>query len=168
MFLWGESLDLFRSSPLMGIGQGNVADMTGHVTHNSFLHAFTELGVIGGMAFVGAFYLVVRGLWRARPEAGGGGGRELARLRPYVLAIVVGYAAGLLSLSRCYTVPTQLVLGLGAAYLGVAARADLLGTASKILARLDWRCLRQVAGVSALFLVGIYVFVRVMLTQVHS
>ena len=55
------------------------------------------MGLLGGTAFLGTFYLVLRGLCAAAPED-----PELARMRPYVLALIAAYAAGLLSLSRCY------------------------------------------------------------------
>ena len=156
--LWSESLELFRRSPFFGIGEGQLVDMTGQVTHNSFLHAFAEMGVFGGMAFIGAFYLVLIGLWRAAPADS-----ELTRLRPYVLAIVAGYATGLLSLSRCYTVPTQLILALGTAYLTLGYRAG--GVA---LPGLDWTCVRRVGAIALLFLAATYVFVRLMMHPVHS
>ena len=87
--LWSDSLDAFRSAPLFGIGQGKLVDVIGQVSHNSFLHAFAELGLFGGFAFIGAFDLALRGVQRAVPED-----QELARLRPYMLAIAAGYAAG--------------------------------------------------------------------------
>ena len=45
---WAEGLQLLRDSPLFGIGQGNFGLAIGNVAHNSFVHCFTELGVIGG------------------------------------------------------------------------------------------------------------------------
>jgi putative inorganic carbon (hco3(-)) transporter len=150
--LWGLSLDAFRSSPVLGIGQGKLVDTIGFVSHNSFIHAFAELGLIGGVAFLGAFYLLARGLLSAQCAE-----RDIARLRPYILAIVVGYGAGLLSLSRCYTVTTQLVLGLGTASLAVACRS-----AGAALPRLDLRCVVGITAVGLLFLASAYMFVRVM------
>ena len=43
-----------------------------------------------------------------------------ARFLPYMAAIGAGYTVGLLSLSRCYTVSTLLILALGTAYLNLA------------------------------------------------
>ena len=40
--------------------------------------------------------------------------------RPYVLAIVGGYAGGLMSLSKTYTIPTYTVLGLATVYQRLA------------------------------------------------
>jgi O-antigen ligase len=156
--LWSDSLDCFRSAPIFGIGQGKLADTIGAVTHNSFLHAFAEMGVLGGGVFIGAFYGAMRALWRSSsPDF------QVARLRPYMFAIAVGYAAGLLSLSRCYTVPTQLVLALVMAYLGLARIGD-----GPALPRLNGAWVRAIGCVSVVFLIATYVFVRVMLQPGHS
>lgn len=153
--LWSDSLEAFRSAPIMGIGQGRLTDAIGQVTHNSFLHAFAEMGLLGGIVFIGAFYLVLRGLWHASPVD-----RTLARLRPYMFAMTFGYAAGLLSLSRCYTVPTQLMLALATTYLVLAARRG-----SAVIPRLDWACARRITGVGLFFLVATYAFVRIMIQR---
>lgn len=153
--LWSESLDAFRSAPIFGIGQGRLTDVIGQVTHNSYLHAFAEMGLVGGTAFVGAFYLAIRGLWRAAPAD-----PEVARARPYMLALTVGFAAGLLSLSRCYTVPTQLNLALATSYLVLASRSGPV-----IVPRLDWWCVRRIACVGVGLLAATYVFVRVMIQR---
>ncbi len=151
--LWSESFDQFRSAPIFGIGQGRLADEIGQVTHNSYLHAFAELGFFGGCVFIGAFYLVLRGVWKVVPQD-----RGLQRLRPYVMAMTFGYAAGLLSLSRCYTVPTQLMLALATAFTLLAMPNGI-----KSMARLDRMLIQRIAGVGVVFLVVTYGFVRVML-----
>ena len=46
--------------------------------------------------------------------------QKQARFLPYMAAIGAGYAVGLLSLSRCYTVSTLLILALGTAFLNLA------------------------------------------------
>ncbi|MDZ4754979.1 MAG: O-antigen ligase family protein [Phycisphaerae bacterium] len=152
MELWNHSLDAFRSAPLFGVGAGKMTDLLGQVAHNSYVHAFVETGLLGGVAFCGANYLIVRGIWNASPRDA-----EIATLRPCVLAIVVSYAFGLLALSRCYTVPTQFVFGIGAAYVMMASASG--GT----LPRLNWRCAARVTGIGVLFLAATHVFVRTML-----
>ena len=151
--LWNQSLDIFRSAPLFGIGQGKLSEEIGHVTHNSYLHAYAELGLLGGTAFIGMFYLTMRGVSRAAPSE-----QSLSRLRPYILAIVASYAVGLLSLSRCYTVPTQLILALGAAFLVLSARRS-----RSTLPPLDVPCIARVFGVGILLLLATLVFLRVMI-----
>lgn len=113
--LWSDGLVAMMRNPVTGIGVGEYADEVGQVAHNSFVHAYVELGLLGGAFFLGAFVLGVVGLQRARPAD-----PLLARLRPFVVAILVGYAGGIFSISRDYIVPTYLVLGVVDAYLRCA------------------------------------------------
>lgn len=115
--LWREALALVREYPLLGVGQGLLPEYTRLVAHNSYVHAFAELGIFGGTCFVSLGYLAISQLWRLRRHETAVEDPELWRLRPYLLGIVCGYCAGILSLSRCYIVPTYLVFGLAAAYL---------------------------------------------------
>jgi O-antigen ligase len=153
--LWSESFDVLRAAPLFGLGQGRLVEEIGQVTHNSFLHAYAEMGLFGGTAFFGCFYLLLRGLWVAAPTD-----PQLSRLRPYLLALLVAYAAGLLSLSRCYTVPTQFMLGLGTAFLAIHSRGG-----RNALPAMDLRCSGRVAGAGIVFLAATYVFLRLMLQR---
>jgi O-antigen ligase len=150
--LWSDSFGEFRSAPIFGIGQGNLTDEIGQVCHNSYLHAYTEMGILGGTVFVGIFYLTLRGLNAASPND-----PHLSRLQPYVLALVASYAVGLLSLSRCYTVPTQLILALGSAYLALAGRSG-----SPVVPRFDAACIRRVFAMGVILLLACYVFLRLM------
>jgi len=153
--LWSASLNLFYSDPLFGIGQGALVDQIGQVAHNSYLQAFAELGVFGGTAFTGVCFLIVQALWRASPSD-----RQLSALRPYILSIIVGYAAGLLSLSRTYTVPTQMVFALGTAFLAIVSRSG--GAA---VPRLDWPCLVRITGVGLGLVLVTHLVVALMIQQ---
>lgn len=150
--IWSKSFDFFRASPLVGIGTGRLDLMIGHVTHNSFLHAYTELGFVGGACFVTAFYLALRTLQQFGSSRVMIADPELRRLRPCLLALVAGYCAGMMTLSRVYTVPTYLVLGLVSSYLKMTQAAPVLP-----IQRLD---VRRVAAVGAIFLVTMYIFVQ--------
>lgn len=117
MEIWGEGFTALKGSGFLGIGYGNYGEELGHVAHNSFVHAFTELGLLGGIVFVGAFYTPLVVL-RCKPSGMRSPGVEglLERWRPGLLAVLCGYAVGLCSLTRTYTVSTYLILGLGSAY----------------------------------------------------
>lgn len=156
--LWSESFDALRSAPLMGIGRERLEEEIGQVAHNSYLQAFTEMGLLGGIAFVGIFYLVLRGIWKAEPID-----PDMARLRPYMLAMTTAYAAGLLSLSRCYQPCTLLVIAVATAYLTVASRRGPV-----VLPRMDGRCVRHITWIGVFFLAGTYVFIRLMLQRSAS
>jgi putative inorganic carbon (HCO3(-)) transporter len=148
---WSDSMELFKSSPVFGVGQGQQAELRYHVAHNSFIQSFAELGFAGGACFLGAFLLVIRAIYQtniAQAEA------RLARLHPMVLAILVSYAVGLLALSRGYTGSTYLILGLGAAYINLTPRIKPVRLNSSSI---QWLCVASVA-----FIAATYLFVRVM------
>lgn len=155
--LWSEGLALLRGRSLVfGIGFGMYADETGHVAHNSFVHAFVELGFFGGAAFLGAFYYTMRSLYRARQMHAWRLDGELVRFRPYLLAGLSGFAASMLSLSRNYVLTPYLMIGTSAAFLDLSrvarSPADL---------RFDANLLKTFAKVSVMFLVATYVFIRI-------
>jgi putative inorganic carbon (hco3(-)) transporter len=155
---WSQGFAAMRSSPLFGIGSNHFNDVTsGHQeAHNSFVHAYVDLGLIGGTLFAGAFYFcfwVPGQLDRARvgrlPE-------ELARARPYLVAILAGYAAGLLSSSRVYTPTTYVLLGL----MAVWVRLALAGGAYSPPPRFDGRLVARLAAVGVVVLVVLYTYTR--------
>lgn len=155
--LWAEGLTMFLKHPLFGIGSHRFDEFASHVAHNSFIHCYTELGMFGGTLFLGAFYLALWTLVRL-------GGAEvpplppsLSRMRPYILAIVAGYAGGLLSLSCSYTIPTYTVLGLSAVYVQLAERALAVP-----VARVNGPLVRRLATLSLLFIVVAQVGVRLL------
>ncbi|HEY1922087.1 MAG TPA: O-antigen ligase family protein [Tepidisphaeraceae bacterium] len=148
---WSDSLDLFKTSPVFGVGQGQQRELRSFVAHNSFIQAFAELGFIGGACFLGAFLTAIRAVRQTNLREAN---PQLARLQPIFLAIVVAYAIGLLALSRDYEVSTYLILGLVAAYINLTPRTRPL--------RLNSAFLQRLAVASAVFVAATYLFVRIM------
>jgi O-antigen ligase len=151
--LWSDWLDAFRTAPVLGVGPG--ADDVGisHAAHNSFLQAYADMGIFGGILFVGAFYLAALTLLRA--ENAPVVSPEMRRLRPYLLATVAGSMMSLFTLCLTYLIPTYLILGLATAYSGVA-RASERGP----LLRWDLTLCRRLAVVGVSGLGMIYVCMR--------
>jgi putative inorganic carbon (hco3(-)) transporter len=153
---WSAGLELLRAKPIFGIGQGQFEEEIRHVAHNSYVHAYTELGLFGGTLFLAAFAYPVWMLHRL-----GHPGRveylspSLARMRPYLLACIAGYAAAMLTLSRNYIVPTYLILGVAAVYFRLVQNdvpiRDL---------HFNRRLARTMAFASLSFVGATYVFVR--------
>jgi O-antigen ligase len=154
--LWSEGLQLFREAPFFGIGQGEYAEEVGLVAHNSYIHAYTELGIFGGTLFVGAFFLAFLTLHRLGRRQAAVRDPELRRLRPYLLAIVTAYMVGMLTLSRCYIQPTYMVLGLATVYLRLTSKYQAIRVQC-----FDGKLCRQMVLVSGTVLAGFYLFVRV-------
>jgi O-antigen ligase len=155
--LWSTGLVAFRQSPLFGIGYGQYVEEAGQVAHNSFVHAFTELGFFGGSLFLAAFLYPLWAIYRiGDPKCRDLLPPELARMRPYLLAAIAGYAGAMLTLSRNYIVPTYLILGLAAAYLRFVQASVPLPEL-----KLNQRMVGRLAVASVAFLACTYVFVRV-------
>lgn len=165
--LWSDGLYIFRMSPLFGVGMDNYTQFSSHVAHHSFIHCFTELGMIGGTLFLGAFYFALKGMYDLRSRtapadslhASAGlhdaADPELIRLYPFLTAMLVSYTIGICFLSRSYVVPTYMMLGLAVVYMRLrATRAPVALPAWTFLA---WP---QLAGISCAFLACSYVFVR--------
>lgn len=151
---WAMGLALFRQNPLFGTGSGTFSDYVGHVAHNSYVNTFTDLGFFGGSLFLGAFLTAVTGLWQIgrQPELPS----ELRRMQPYLLAIVVGYGAAMLTLSREGVVPTYMILGLAAVGLRLAEWYGL-----PVVPRFNAQLVKRVVLASASFIAGTYIFIRV-------
>ena len=154
--LWSQGLSMLRGSPLFGIGQNHYAEEAGLVAHNSYIHCFGELGLFGGSIFLGLFFYAIRALYRLPVEELAELEPETARLRPYLLAMASGCAASLLTISRPYTLPTYLTLGLAASFLGQLEPA--LGMAEEPLGK---QLIKHVAGAGLAMLAATYLFVRV-------
>jgi hypothetical protein len=148
---WGNSLTLFRQSPFFGCGQEQQVELKGQVAHNSFIQSYAEMGLFGGAMFFGAFAISIAGVYRTHSTQAD---PDLLRLRPYIVGTVAGYAAGLFSLSRAYTVPTYLVLGIAAAYLNLCP--------GRPITRLNTTMALKLGTASVLFLIATHIFVRVM------
>ncbi|WP_406695895.1 O-antigen ligase family protein [Singulisphaera sp. Ch08] len=122
--IWDLYSGLFVQNPVLGVGYNHCLDYADHVVHNSYLHAYVEMGFLGGTAFLGAFMISLWVLVRIGRRRSRGLDSELARLWPFLLAGVGCYALGITSLSRCYVVPTFTTLGLVAAYERMALAAS--------------------------------------------
>jgi hypothetical protein len=110
------------------------------------------MGLLGGSLFLGAFAVSALGLHRIHPN-----NPALARLQPFVLAILIGYASGVFSLSRNYIVPTYMVLGLTAAYL------QIVRPALPIWFRFDERMTWSLAFLGGAGFIGLNVLTRILL-----
>ncbi len=151
-----------REAPLFGVGRGRVRPARWAWSPTiPTCNALSELGVFGGMFFVGAFYLAVTQLWRLGdrrkhapldPEA--------ARLYPYVFGLVAAWAVGMMSLTLCYILPTYTILALATAYSRTAPVSPPLPAT-----RFDTRLLGRLLAVAVVGFAVLYLFVRLSLVR---
>lgn len=158
ILLWRDGLDALRSKDLFfGTGQGSYEDIAGLVAHNSYIHAFVELGLFGGTFFFGMFFFSALALFRLNTPDWQILNPKQARFLPYMAAIGAGYAVGLLSLSRCYTVSTLLIIAMGTAFLNLAGWN--LNPRRPVLVW-DKPHITQLLGASACMFIACNIFVR--------
>lgn len=112
--IWSEGISLMTqpSYILTGIGVDKYQDEVGYVAHNSYVHAFVETGMIGGIIFSGmvllAFGMVFKqGTTRLKYYL-----PMLAQMQPYLLAALADYLMCMFSLSRNYVMTTYMMLGI--------------------------------------------------------
>jgi O-antigen ligase len=157
--LWSDGLMFFQQAPLFGIGMNYYPYVSRHVAHNSYIHCYAELGILGGTLFLGAFYFALLGLYRARPEPTveerPDADPELGRLHAFLMAMLVSYAVGIFFLSRSYVVPTYLMLGLSVVYQRLRTQG-----APPVTPAWCKMAVPRLAGISLCFLIASYTFVR--------
>ena len=115
---WAVGLQMLKSQPILGVGYGSFGDFNEITAHNSFVHSFAELGVIGGTCFVGMWYWFFVTTGAGRNVAGA----AKSRLALDILASGVGVMVCALFLSRQYSPILYVPLALGAARVTVTPR----------------------------------------------
>ncbi|SFH71539.1 O-antigen ligase family protein [Planctomicrobium piriforme] len=157
--LWGDGLASIRNARLLfGIGEGVYPSVAGHVAHNSFVHAFVELGFFGGTLFMGCFFLPAFTFYLMKRNNFAISDPELRRMFPYIAAILAEWCMGMCSLSRCYVPPTYMIAGIAAAFINLVG---FYRPNPKPLLRLTPRVVKPWIACSAGLLGAAYVFVRI-------
>ena len=156
--LWSEGLSMLSGKALaFGIGKGMVVEELGYVSHNSYVQSYVELGLVGGTIFLGMFAYSIRALTYVRsscPDLDA----DLRRFQPYLLAVVVSFAVGYMSLSRGYSLTTYLVFGLVTSFMRVSDPRP-----EPPWLKLGPALVAQLASVSLVFVAAIYLFIRLSL-----
>jgi hypothetical protein len=153
--LWSGGFQLLREHPVFGIGMNQHHELLGLAAHNSYIHAFTELGLLGGGLFLGANLAALYSLVKVGRAQGLTGDPSAARLGPYLVGIVALYQAGMLSSTRCYALPTYLILGLAEAYAqfhSAQLREPLL--------KVNWKTLTRLLAISSAVIAIFYLYIR--------
>jgi O-antigen ligase len=114
--VWLHCFDLMKMAPVVGVGPYRMGNYSRYIAHNSYLQAFTEVGLAGGILFTGVFLSAVWVLYEIRKIRVPIADPELWRHLPVMLAILAGCMASMSSLSRTYTVETYTFVGVASAY----------------------------------------------------
>lgn len=164
---WEAGLDMLHDSPVWGVGKDQFTEHHYLTAHNSFVLCMAELGFAGLAMWVGLFYFCVRDGRRvgvakeALPASGGTGppeaagegptpdpllpvplkpAKKIAGIRTYPALLqmsLITFMVGGFFLSRTYTPPLYVYLGLAVA--SVRIEADRSGEPMPGSQGRDWR-----------------------------
>ncbi len=120
---WGEATVYFKMYPLFGTGFQTNYEMLHHATHNSYVQAYSELGVFGYtfwfLAVIFAMYSMLR-LSKALPE--NDEEKSLVFWMQCVISSLVGYYAAGFFLSRAYVLPLYVMFAMTAACYSISSQ----------------------------------------------
>jgi putative inorganic carbon (hco3(-)) transporter len=153
--LWNDGLVKFTTAPFFGLGTGLFVEEIGHVVHNSYIQAYSELGFFGGTIFLGAFYCALVTLHRLGLCKRQIVDPDLERLRPYLVGLIGGFMGCMLTMSLTDMLPTYTILGLATVY----RRVTVLQPPLPSLPRFNAGLILRMATVSALTLIVFRLYV---------
>ncbi len=153
---WAEGLEMLKSSPLWGVGFESYTDYHDLVAHNSFVHCFAELGLIGYFFWLALIVLTWVGLSTVMHELDDPEAEEIQAACGALRLALVGFFVGCLFLSRSYGVVLFLMLGLGTALGDIARREGLLDRQEHVVL---W--LGRIGVIEAVSIVVVWFVVRV-------
>lgn len=117
---WSSGLQMFRQSPIFGVGQRQFGEHHTMTAHNSYILALAELGFIGLVLFITLLYLSVKTLYRGVVDLEGVPGARPAQV--WAMALLASFCGMLFSintLSFSYHTVLWIFLGLGGAFVSV-------------------------------------------------
>jgi len=138
---WSEGLDMFRSSPVLGVGFQNFTEHNELTAHNSFVLCFAELGAAGYFFWLALLVVAILQLEQVRQCTDDGlGGDVLRRQARVLIASFAGLLTAAFFLSRSYNVVLYLLVGLAFALYEIArqfghpvALPSLYGVSRKVV-----------------------------------
>jgi hypothetical protein len=153
--LWDAGFELMKRSPLIGWGTGGFLENVKRVAHNAFVQTYTDLGFFGGTLFVGQYFYCLMNLAKLGSKRFTLPDPELRRLHPFFLALLAGFATSEMSVTNAFSPVNYTMFGLATAFIRLADPSPPLPDLV-----LSWTLVRRVILFSCLFLVALYIFIR--------
>jgi hypothetical protein len=104
------------------VGFGSFGEHYEHVAHNSFVHCFAELGLVGYFVWLSLIVVTWAEVSSVADDSSGVPDPALVRDARAMRLAMVGFLVGAFFLSRSYGVMFFLVLALGTALADIARR----------------------------------------------
>jgi hypothetical protein len=154
---WSEGLDMFKSSPFLGIGYQHFTEYNELTAHNSYVLCFSELGLLGYFFWLALLVVAIRQLQNVRRSTS----NDLSDtpLRRYANALLASFTGTLVAaffLSRSYHVILYLLVALAFATYTIARDTSHPDALLRIL-----RLGRSILLLEFASIIAMYIFVRV-------
>ena len=154
---WSEGMDMFRSSPVLGVGFQNFTEHYELTAHNSFVLCFAEMGAVGYFFWLALLVVAIMQLKRVRHCTDDSPGTEMLRLQA---SVIIASFAGMLTaaffLSRSYNPVLYLLVGLACTLQTIARKSGYPVELPSL-----YSVSRKVVALEFASIVAIYVLVRV-------
>ena len=113
--LLSAGVEMFRNSPIMGVGYGQFGALEHQTAHNSYVLAPAELGVLGMICWAMLFWISIK--ITLKPSRSLSGGTDEHQIwGDAMLAATAGFGVGMFFLSFNFHYLLWLVFGLAGAY----------------------------------------------------
>jgi putative inorganic carbon (hco3(-)) transporter len=146
---WAAGWQMLKWHPITGVGYDQYTEYHERVAHNSFVHTFAELGLLGGFIFVGMFYWFFKGV-RLIPVDD----PDLAAWRRALMVSATGMLTCGWFLSRGYVPIFYMMIAIGACGATFHVPPEKLQST-----RADFM---SIAGLTLFFLAFVYFSIRTM------
>jgi len=143
--LWYYGLQMFQSSPLIGVGAGNFIEYAPLVAHNSFIHVAAELGLLGLLSWTGIFYFSFKALIKTK-KLYTDKTNSLYILSDSTIVSIIGLISTAFFLSRQYQYLPYVIIALAVAVYQIAGKG--------VKVNFSLSCLRDILISTFLFLVA--------------
>jgi len=154
---WHAGIEMLRSHPLTGVGYGGFAEHHVRAAHNSYVHCFSELGLLGYFCWIGLLVIThTRLAALGRLEETDEDSKFIVTWATSLRFSLYGFLAGAFFLSRTYT-PTLYIL------IALAMALDQIARVSGNMAEVPRvsQLYGRTAGLAFGTVAGIYVLLRV-------
>jgi len=148
---WAAGWSMLKTHPVTGVGYDQYTEYNEVVAHNSFVHTFAELGLVGAFCFVGMFYWYFRGLRKLSDTPA-----DMVPWRNALIASGTGSLACCWFLSRQYVAVLYVLLAMGAT--AAILESDAPDASVPITSRDGW----TIAGLTICGIAAVYISIRTM------
>lgn len=114
---WGEGMSMLKSNPVIGVGKGQFLEHHNVDSHNSFVRAGAEMGILGLYAFCGLLFVSIKSMMPDR----GFSDAYLNIIKSDYLAYLLAFIVGSLISTRTYDALFYTIVALSGSLIRISA-----------------------------------------------